>query len=304
MTEKTVKSRIFRIDTIYKIMIVQDKSKMQKFLLTSILLLFIIVALPAQSLMSLSSDVIADEVALEWEAVEGALFYDIYNEEAFITRLDASILSYTLSLGQKEAYSLIIGARDLANNTLAAAKSSGVTGSYEGTYTWINNTDNDNHGKVKSLVMRAELATSQRYGEYMKIYSVKEDGTEELFFPLFDLESSSWPWVEYDSNETTAEVYRDTAARFNTSTIKPSRFRLERISLEKNKVSLDIRTRAFGIEVITTTIFEFGHDEEGLFLKYSTTGSGVAKSAIFKNPEGGDDPYTFILRLQENEKLS
>lgn len=246
--------------------------------------------------MSLSADVRADDVRLSWNEVRGAAYYDIYNGQTFIVRLDSSAREYQVpSLAQNTPYRFIIGARDTANSTLASAYVDCTTGSYDGVYLWSNPTEDDNHGRVKELRVRAELVLSAKYGPYMAIYTETSAG-EAPFFPIFSLEADSWPWVETRSDSIAALVYNETAGRFNTSLISPSRFRQDSVKISHDYAEINIRTRALGIEVVTVTSFSFGADEEGLYLDYCTDGNALVRSSIFRNPEGGDNPFLFRLR--------
>lgn len=246
--------------------------------------------------MSLTSSVQVDDVTLSWTAVPGAVNYDLYNGQEFLARVDSSTRSYSVSdLRQNEDYTFIIGARDGSNKALASARCRVRTGSYEGVYLWSNPTDDDNHGKVKELRVRCVLTEDEKYGQYMTIYSDTSVG-EVVFFPLFPLDSDSWPWVETKSDSPIALVYNEMAGRFNTSIITPSRFRQDSVKIDNDYAEIQIRTKAFGIEVVTTTSFTFSSDSEGLYIDYRTDGNALVRSSIFKNPEGGDDPYSYRLR--------
>lgn len=261
-----------------------------------ILLLLFIPALLSAAGMSLSSSVQADNVRLSWSEVAGATYYDIYNGQSFIVRLDSSAREYQVpELMQDTSYTFIIGARDSADNTLASASVRCKTGNYNGVYVWTNPTDDDNHGKMKELRVRAELTESDKFGQYMAIYTQTSAG-EAPFFPIFPLEADSWPWVETKSGSITALVYNETAGRFNTSIISPSRFRQDSVRIDHDYVEISIRTRALGVEVVTITSFAFGVDEKGLYLDYCTDGNALVRSSIFKNPEGGDNPFLYRLR--------
>ena len=87
-------------------------------------------------------------VEFEWNAVDGASFYDIYSGEEFIARLPSDARSYHHGgLDSGKEYSFSIAARDASNNTLEAAFLKAETGWWDGIYEWRNLTDDDNRGR-------------------------------------------------------------------------------------------------------------------------------------------------------------
>ena len=256
-------------------------------------LLFYTTALYAAS-FTIKADVDVNDVSLSWSQVDGAIYYDIYRGSDFIVRLDKSASSYTIEDERQNAdFVYIIGARDKDNKTLAASKVSVKTESFEGVYQWVNPTKKTNGGKLTEITLRLELAEDPVYGQYMKIYSLTEIG-ERCFFPIFPLDSTDWPWVEYDSDSDEAITYRVTCEKFNSSPFTPSSFRQSRLEIHPDYVRVDMQSRALGFEVTTTSTFSFYSENGELFLDYSTSGSGLAKTAIFKNPVG-DDPWVYTL---------
>ena len=276
-------------------MVCANKLMLVKFLF---LFIFCLAASPLRaSSLSLEADVAVNSVTLTWQSVEGTSWYDIYNGDAFVVRLPEDENSYTLShLDQNESYRFVLGARDSENQTLDAEAVSVKTGSYDGVYEWINPTDDDNHGRMDSVTYRAELAEDSRYGQYMRV-SIIEDGQEHVIFPLQDFDSS-WNWIDYDSSDPAAVAYRLNCEKFNVLGIKPGRFKIDKVTMTNDSISVDIRTSALGISVVTTTTYEFSSDDEGPLLRFTTTGSGLAKSALFRNPADPDNPYTFTLRAR------
>ncbi len=256
-------------------------------------LLFCTALLYAAS-MTIEASVDVNDVSLTWSKVDGSIYYDIYRGSDFIVRLDNTTTSYTIEDERQNAeFVYVIGARDGSNKTLAASKISVKTKSFEGVYQWVNPTDKDNGGKLKDITLRLELAEDPVYGQYMKIYAQTEIG-ERCFFPIFSLESTEWPWVEYDSDAEEAVTYRVTCEKFNSSPFTPSKFRQSRLEIHPDYVSVDVQSRALGFEVTTTSSFYFYTKDGEMFLDYSTSGSGLAKTAIFKNPVG-DNPWVYTL---------
>ena len=243
---------------------------------------------------------LVNDVNLEWNEVEGASFYDVYANDIFLARLDADTFSYTaVNLDQDSAYRIIVGARDEENNTLDAGAVEVETDSFSGVYKWVNRTDDDNKGRLREITYIARLRTSPKYGQYMEI-SIPYGDDELVIFPLQSLEDSTWPWIDYDDDGKTALAYRLNCERFNTSSLKPGRFRVSRISITPESASVEIQSSAFGFKVTTTSSYDFSMREDGVYLVYRTSGSGLVESALFRNPMNEDDPFTYeLVRVSE-----
>lgn len=266
-------------------------------------LVFIMIIIPFSlyaSRLDLMAEVLVNDVNLEWNEVEGASFYDVYANDIFLARLDADTFSYTaVNLDQDSAYRIIVGARDEENNTLDAEAVEVETDSFSGVYKWVNKTDDDNKGRLREITYIARLKTSPKYGQYMEI-SIPYGDDELVIFPLQSLEDSTWPWIDYDDDGNTALAYRLNCERFNTSSLKPGRFRVSRISITPETASVEIQSSAFGFKVTTTSNYDFSMREDGVYLVYKTSGSGLVESALFRNPMNEDDPFTYeLVRVSE-----
>lgn len=248
--------------------------------------------------LAFTADVAVNNVTFSWKAVDGASWYDLYRGQDFVVRLPADQHSYTIAhLDQNEDYSYILGARDSGNATLDAEEVSFTTGSYDGTYVWTNPTDRDNGGKLKEIRYTARLREDERYGQYMEI-SVNVDGVDHVIFPLQGLDGS-WPWIDWDDDGPEALAYRLNCEKFNRLGINPSEFRTRQIRLTGDSSSVDVASKALGIEVVTTSSYVFGVDDVGRYLEFTTTGGGLALSALYRNPTDSERPHTYVLRLEE-----
>ena len=265
-------------------------------------IIIVLAALPAllfSSSLDLEAECMVNTVTLSWSGVDGASWYDIYNGDQFIVRLPSDARSYTMDhLAQDTDYRFVMGARDRSNADLNAEAVRVHTGDYGGTYVWTNPTDDDNDGMMKEVVYSARLMSDPTYGQYLQI-SISEDGQEHVVFPLVAFDSS-WDWIDYDSDEPTAVAYRLNCEKFNSLGISPSRFRVESVNMTNDRIEVSIRSSAFGIGVSTVSIYEFGCDDEGRYVKFTTTGSGLAEAALFRNPTDPENPYTYLLRNIED----
>ena len=267
---------------------------MKRALILLISITCIITTLSAKDL-HLKADVLVNQVRLSWDKVDDATWYDIYDGEAFITRLPSEQTSYTVEhLSQDAVHRIVLGARDGANATLDAEAVSVTTASYEGTYVWTNPTDDDNKGRMKELVYHARLVEDREYGQYMEI-SIDVDGRRLVIFPLQGFDEG-WPWVDTDSGSDVATAYLANCAKMNSLNITPSRFRTGSVRISTDSAFSEVVSHAMGLDISTTTSFTFGADEEGAWLDLSVDGPGVVRMALFDNPLSPDAPHTFRLR--------
>lgn len=265
---------------------------MKKSLLICIFLL-IASLLPASDLR-LEAHAYPSSVSLSWNAVEGSSFYDLYDGQAFIVRLSSDNLAYTVTgLAQKSDHAYALAARNSENKDLAVAWASAKTTSWEGTYRWVNPTEDDNGGKMKEMELTVKLASDPEFGTYSEIWTPL-DGKQMRVFPFGPLRSSG-EWVEWKAEGDMAEAYRENCKRFNTSAFKPSRWRITKIYLQGDFSGVDIHTKAFGFEVETHTSYTFSINAEGKRqIEFRNEGTGIANSALFHNP-GGDSEAPFLL---------
>lgn len=262
-------------------------------------LLLAVPAMLAADGLDLEAECTVNTVTLTWSGVDGAIWYDIYDGGRFIVRLPSDARSYTMEhLAQDTEYRFVMGARDASNADLDAEAVRVRTGNYNGTYVWTNPTDDDNDGMLKEIVYKAQLDSDPVYGQYMRI-SISEGGEEYVVFPLVEFDAG-WDWIDYDADTPTAIAYRTNCEKFNSLNVSPSRFRVQSVSMTNDRIEATIRSSAFGIGVDTVSTYEFGHDEEGRYVRFTTTGSGLAEMALFRNPTDPDNPYTYLLRNIED----
>lgn len=226
---------------------------------------------------------------------EGTVYTDIYINNGFVVRLGEMEASYEITgLEADGEYLLSIAYRDAENRDLNAEFEHFNTTNWNGEYLWVNNTDNDNNGKVREIRLRAKTVHDDRYGQYNEIY-FDIDGKEYRLFPLFDL-GSPVTWVEYDDMTPQAICYRTNAELFNKSSIKPRRWRLERMEVSPLSSVTHVDTRAFGFSIACDTSFSFFLDEDGnRHISFLITGPEILRSFFFYSPNGESPDGAFIL---------
>jgi hypothetical protein len=232
---------------------------------------------------------------LSWHSVKNAVYYDIYVDNVFVIRLPSDKRNYELTdLQQKATYNIIIGARTASNDTLDSEAAKLTTTSWEGVYRWVNPTKNDNDGLMKELVAKVKLVTDEKYGQYNEIWT-EMNGEWLKIFPFGELEGA-YGWLDYDGESEMENTYRLNCERFNTSSFTPSKWKIDKIYLSKDKCGVDIITKAFGFQVETSTNYTFIIGADGKrVIEFRNEGTGIANKALFHNPEGpSNSPFVLI----------
>lgn len=237
-------------------------------------------------------------VYFSWKPVEGAVYYDIYNGQDFVVRLPSSEHSYTVErLLSSESYSFSIAARTEDNITLDASFLDVETGSWDGIYEWVNETDKDNKGKMESYRVRLETRMDPMVGEYHAVYLIK-DGMELPIFPLYDFsDKSSGEWVDFDDEGIAGTSYRINAKLFNTSPFNPSKWRMDKVVIDYDSTSAYIQTSAMGMIFETVTRYELYCEDGSMKMSLTTEGSGVVDSFLFRNPNPGEGDAFILTRI-------
>ena len=237
-------------------------------------------------------------VFFSWEPVEGAVYYDIYEGEDFIVRLPSSELSYTVErLPSSESFSFSIAARTADNATLDASFIDAATGSWDGIYEWVNETDEDNSGKMKAYRVRVETRTDPAIGQYHAVYLLR-DGRELPIFPLYDFsDKSSGEWVDFGDKGIAGTSYRINEKLFNTTPFNPSKWRMDKVVIDYDSTCAYIQTSALGMLFDTVTTYKLYCEDGSMKMSLTTEGSGVVDSFLFRNPNPGEGDAFILTRI-------
>lgn len=262
--------------------------------------LFIFAGLLYASAFSLEAVSRPSSVILSWNENSDAVYYDIYSGEKFIVRLDSAVRSYEVKrLLSDTRYDFSIAARTKDNKTLDAAFCHAVTTSWDGIYEWINKTNDDNKGKVKSLRLKIETATDPAVGQYHNVYMEMDNGEEVRIFPLYSFgDPDSGKWVDYDDDSVAGISYRLNAERFNTSPFSPSRWRVDKVVIDYDSSSAYIQTSALGLVFDTVSGYELYIEDGVMKLSFHTEGNGIVNGVLFKNPNPGEGDAFILTRIE------
>lgn len=252
------------------------------------------------SAMQAEAESFPSSVELSWSDVPDAVYYDIYSGEKFIVRLEEDNHSYTVgNLFSDKDYSFSIAARTAENETLDAAFVDTRTTSWDGIYEWINRTDKNNHGKVKSIKLRIDTDISEEVGQYHNVYMYMDDGREVKIFPLYEFgDPASGKWVDYSSSTPDAISYRLNAERFNISPFDPSKWRVDKVVIDYDSSSAYIQTSAMGLVFETVSGYELYIEDGVMKLSFYTEGSGMVDGFLFKNPNPGEGDAFILTRIE------
>lgn len=254
--------------------------------------IMLIIAVSFSAFAALSVRSLANSLALEWDEVEDVVWYDIYIDDGFIARLDSSQLSFTVeNLEGNREYKVSWAARDGENNNLDVSIQKCRTLSWDGEYRWVNTSDDDNRGKMKTLTMRVKSAYNPEYGQYPEIY-VLRDGKEYRFFPIFNPGEEKGSWIEWDDDSYYAESYRKCAELINRSPVNPSRWKLNSMRISPSEVFFSVSSKAFGFTADTDSSIRFFYNDEGeRCLEYRMDGDSLFMKIAFMNPVDGSPVY-------------
>ena len=263
--------------------------------------LSLLAGMAAAASLGAEAEGLPTSVTLSWNPVEGAAHYDIYNGDKPVARLGSDASSYTVEkLLSDEEYTFCVAARGEGNEDIDAEWVSVSTSSCDGVYEWINETDKDNKGRMKSLRFRLDTKVDPVYGQYHEMFLLSDDGNEYRIFPLFPFDSDmSGQWIDYDDQTPAGIAYRINAERFNKSSFTPSRWRVDRIEIDSDSTSAYIQTSAFGITVMTTTTYNLYMEDGQAMMTFETNGSGIAGTVIFRNPNPGEGDAFILRRIQQ-----
>ncbi|MDY0287699.1 MAG: hypothetical protein RBR15_02610 [Sphaerochaeta sp.] len=238
-----------------------------------------------------------NQVEIAWDAVRGAVWYDLYLDNQPMKRVKAPTVSQRLgsnkeSLDSNRGYMAIVAARGAANETLGATQLPVRTTSWAGHYFWENLTEDDNRGRCKS--MHLELRDAQGGLEVYGYFPDQPDKALKLF-PLVPF-SDEYPQFEYMGDGEVETTYRTNARMLNTKNIEPKSWKILEMEVKSASLRTKVSTKVgiFSFKTETTMTFEVSEAGEKRVL-FHNTGDGLASSGIFTSPNPGENGV-FVFR--------
>lgn len=260
----------------------------------TVLLALMLIAGVMLSAMTVTAEAYPSSITVSWDAVGKAASYKLYVDGELAGTFDSSELGYSMTkLPPDTAYSFRVSAYGSTGKPLGSAETTASTTNWDGTYLWVNQTDKDNDGKVRELRMRIKGVDSHE-GFYFEIYSYDSKGAEYRICPLEGADD----WISYKSSSPTAVAYRNNAECFNTSSIKPGKFKVEKLVIDYDSTSAYIQTSAVGMKLTTVTDYRFFVEDGVRKVSFHThSDSSLVSRYLFNNPNPGEGPEFILVEI-------
>ena len=232
-----------------------------------------------------------NQVEISWDAVKGAVWYDLYLDNQPMKRVNATTLRESLgsneeSLESNREYLVSVAARNAKNVTLDANQVTVRTTSWAGHYFWMNLTEDDNGGKCKNLHLEVRDSSGdlEMYG-----YFSGESGKAVKIFPLLPI-AQGYPQFEYQGDGDVEFAYRTNATVFNTTNLEPKSWRILELERTNSSLRTKISTKVglFSFKTESRLVFEVS-PAGGKRVLFHNTGDGLASAGIFKSPNPGEN---------------
>ncbi len=231
-----------------------------------------------------------NQVEISWDAVKGAVWYDLYLDNQPIKRVKVPMLTQRLgsneeSLESNREYQVIVAARTAKNVTLAATQIPVRTTSWEGHYFWHNLTSDDNGGKCKN--MHLEVRDTEESFEIFGHFPGEQDALR--LFPLMPI-AEEYPQFDYDGDGDVEYAYRINASVLNSTNFQPKSWKIVELERKNATLRTKISTKVgiFSFKTESLLAFEVSETGEKRVL-FHNTGDGLASSGIFKSPNPGEN---------------
>jgi hypothetical protein len=261
---------------------------MKRLLVVIVFFCFLFPSLSAMEVRLLNS--FPNQVEISWDAVEGAVWYDLYLDNQMMKRVKAPTLFASLgsneeSLESNREYLVIVAARNAKNVTLDANQITVRTTSWAGHYFWENLTSDDNRGKCKSL----HLEVRDIDGGFELLGYFPEKPNALKLFPLVPF-VKEYPEFDYQGDGPIENAYRANVSVFNATNFEPRSWKIveleQKNSSLRTKISMKVGIFSFNTESLL--VFEVSEGGEKRVL-FQNTGDGLASIGIFKSPNPGEN---------------
>jgi len=241
-----------------------------------------------------------NQLHLNWEAVSGCDYYDIYVDGKPVQRVrQTSVVlgSNEKPLESHRQYEVIVAARKTGNIDIAAAKQSYSTTGWEGRYRWINLTDKDNKGKCKELDLLVTY-TEPYYtiqGMFDRPYTL---------FPLLSDDRLNEP-IPFEGESEQQKAYRANAEVFNTTNFTPSVWSVTSMEIGMDRYTVEVKTKVGALSFKTRSVYTFVLSPKGeKELHFETKGDGMASWGLFTSPNPGENGVFVCKFIHEPRQLT
>ena len=179
------------------------------------------------------------------------------------------------------------------------------TGEWNGIYKWVNPTNKTNNGKCTEIVFEVKEVELGDGVQAFEVYDLSDPSNPRRMFPIEIEPEGGYQWHDWNEDSVIAENYRANAGKFNTTSIKPSKWRVESLVRDGLSGSCTVKTSAtfvFPISVNTDNHFKLRYNSSRgrMELAFIMDGDGLASTGLFYNPAPGKEgKKVFVLEKME-----
>ncbi len=166
------------------------------------------------------------------------------------------------------------------------------SGEWNGVYKWVNPTNKTNKGKCTEIVFEVKEVELDNGAPAFEVWDISDLSNPRRMFPIEIEPSNGYQWHDWNENSTVADNYRTNAGKFNTTSAKPSKWRVKSIVRDDRSGSCIVETTAtfiFTVTVNTENHFNLRYNSSKgrMELAFIMDGDGLASTGLFYNPAPG-----------------
>ena len=166
------------------------------------------------------------------------------------------------------------------------------SGEWNGIYKWANPTNKTNNGKCTEIVFEVKEVELGDGELSFEVYDLSNPSSPRRMFPIELEPEGGYQWHDWNENSVIADNYRFNAGKFNTTSAKPSKWRVKSLTRVDRSGSCIVETTAtfiFTVTVNTTNHFNLRYNSSKgrMELAFIMDGDGLASTGLFYNPAPG-----------------
>lgn len=168
------------------------------------------------------------------------------------------------------------------------------SGEWNGIYKWVNPTNKTNKGKCTEIVFEVREVELEDGEPAFEVWDLSEPTKPRRMFPIEIMPEGGFQWHDWNEDSTVADNYRANAGKFNTTSAKPSKWRVKTLVRNDRSGSCAVETTAtfiFTITVNTKNHFNlrYNSSQGRMELAFIMDGDGLASTGLFYNPAPSEE---------------
>lgn len=165
------------------------------------------------------------------------------------------------------------------------------SGEWNGVYKWINPTDKTNNGRCTEIVFEVREVELEDGEPAFEVYDLSDPSNPRRMFPVETMPEGGYRWHDWNEDSTVADNYRFNAGKFNTTSYKPSKWKVKSIVRDGRSGSCTVETKAFIFTVNTNNhfILRYNSSQGRMELAFIMDGDGLASTGLFYNPAPSEE---------------